>query len=391
MNQKEINELKRRFRPDRASINHVYGCYVNTKGEIISRIDASLGLLPQEEAELYLERLRKILTGSVGKNLIDIVFTPDQVNDSDEHRLLMALRDSALENPEIREDFFQKVAASLQFEEENYLILLACDRYDVPHSGRDGERFSDGSEQVFTGIYCAVCPVKEGGAGLRYFHEESAFHISGSGPMAAPPALGFIFPAFDNRSTNINNALYYTRQPAELHQELIDALFCTDRPMSAAEQQEAFNAALTDALEQECSYDVVQAVHEQLRERIIQHKEEKDPEPLAISVRELSEVLERSGVSEEHVSAFRKECEEQFGDKAALAPSNLIDSGKFEVVTPEVHLNINPEFSYMIETRVIDGRKYLLIPADSGVEINGLAVHVSGEMPENSKQKDISE
>ena len=216
MNQKELNELKRRFKPDKTSIGHVYGCYVNTKGELISRIDASLGMLPQEETELYLERLRKILSGAAGKNLIDIIFSPEQVNDSDEHRLLMSLRDSRLENPEIREEFYQKVADSLQLEDENYLILLACDSYDIPHKGRDGDSFADGAEQVFTGVYCAVCPVKEGGAGLRYFHEESTFHISGAGPLASAPVLGFLFPAFDNRATNINNALYYVKQPAEL-------------------------------------------------------------------------------------------------------------------------------------------------------------------------------
>ena len=32
----------------------------------------------------------------------------------------------------------------------------------------------------------------------------------------------------------------------------------------------------------------------------------------------------------------------------------------------------------MIEARVIDGRKYLLIPADDGVEVNGISVSIPG-------------
>ncbi len=92
MNQKELNELRRRFRADRSAISRVYGCYVNGSGEIISYIDSSLGAMPQEESEKYLGLLKKALSGTLGKNLIDIVFSTRQVADSEEHRLLMGLR-----------------------------------------------------------------------------------------------------------------------------------------------------------------------------------------------------------------------------------------------------------------------------------------------------------
>ena len=383
MNQKEINELKRRFRPDKTGIRHIYGCYVNTQHEIISRIDVSLAAIPEQECELYLDRLKKVFSGAPGKNSIEIVFTPEQVGDSDEHRLLMALRDSRLEDPEIREEFFQKVIESLEPEEQNYLLLLGCDSYDVPKKGRDGETDADGSDQVFTYVVCAICPVKDGGANLRYVHEEQMFRISGTGQLAAATELGFVFPAFDGRATNINNALYFSKQPGDLHPELIDALFRTEAPMTAPEQREVFHGALSDSLGEDFHYDTLQTVHELLRERIQEHREEKDPEPLELSLREMSAVLERSGVSEEHREAFQSACKERFGDRAVLHPENLIESGRFEVVTPEVKLLVDPEYSYMIETRVIDGRKYLLIPADQGVEINGVPVSVhTPEKPE---------
>lgn len=377
MNQKEINELKRCFRPDRTAISHIYGCYVNTSKEIIDRFDASLGMLPQEEAELYLDRLKKALGGAPGKNLIDIVFTPEQVNDSDEHRLLSALRDSQLADPEIREEFYQKVVSALEPGEQNYLLLAAADRYDVPRRGKDGADRADESENVFSFVLCAICPVKDGGPVLRYDHEEKMFHISGAGQMAGPPSLGFLFPAFDNRCANINNALYYAKQPDELHEELIDALFRTEPPMSATEQRAAFHDALAESLADDFHYDVMQSVHEQLRERIVQHKEDKDPETLELSVREVEEILVHSGVSEEHAAAFQEAVKERFGEHAALQPANLIDSGRFEIVTPDAKINVNPETSYMIEARNIDGRKYILIPADQGVEINGVAVTIS--------------
>lgn len=377
MNQKEINELKRRFRADRSCISNIYGCYVNANREIVSYLDTSLGLLPEEEAELYLGRLKKALSGAVGKNLIDIVFTTEQVADSDEHRLLSALRESQLRDGDIREEFYRKAIEALDMGEGcNYLILLAADSYDVPHRGRDGSSDADASDQVFRYIVCAVCPVKEGSPELKYFHDQNEFHIASNGQTVGQTALGFLFPAFDDRAANIYNALYYAQKPAELHQEFIDAVFRTEAPMSSEEQRQLFETALTDALEEEYSYAVAQTVHEQLRERIEQHREEKDPEPLSLTVGEIGEMLRSSGVSGEKVETFTRECSEQFGENAALHPDNLIDSRRFEIRTADVQLTVDPERSYLIETRIIDGRPYLLIPAE-GVEVNGVAVRTA--------------
>ena len=43
MNQKELNELRRRFRPERSGIAHVYGCFVNGMREVVAETDVSLG------------------------------------------------------------------------------------------------------------------------------------------------------------------------------------------------------------------------------------------------------------------------------------------------------------------------------------------------------------
>ena len=146
--------------------------------------------------------------------------------------------------------------------------------------------------------------------------------------------------------------------------------------MSAEEQKNIFGTALGDVLQRECSYDVVQSVHEQLRGRIQEHKESHDPEPLELSVREVGEVLSNSGVPSEKAEAFEAECRRQYGENAALNPKNLIEAGKFQITTPEVKITVSPEYSYMVAARVIDGRKYILIPADENVEVNGITVNI---------------
>lgn len=244
MNQKEISELKRRFRLGKNAIGRIYGCYVNSQKEIVSYLDESLDRMPEEEAEKYLALLKKTLSGALGRNLIDIVFSTQQVADSDEHRRLMALRDSRLKDGEVRQEFYQTVIDSLDMGESNYLILLAHDAYDVPHRGKDGEDRADEGDTVFSYIVCCVCPVKDGKLELSYCAGENEFHNCAPSQIVSPPELGFLFPAFDDRAANIYNALTYARKPDELHQEFLDAIFHTEPPMSAGEQREAFQTAL---------------------------------------------------------------------------------------------------------------------------------------------------
>ena len=270
MNLKEVSELRRRFRMDRNAISRIYGCFVNSSREIVSYIDESMGILPQDEAEKYLNLLKKTLSGKLGKNLIDIIFSTEQVADSDEHRLLMALRDSQLKDGDIREEFYQKIINSLDLGDSNYLILLAHDTYDVPHKNKNDEMDADTSDAVFSYVVCCVCPVKERKAELGFFPGDNEFH-SCAGQIVAAPELGFVFPAFDDRAANIYNALFYSRKADEIHQEVIDSVFHTTAPMSAAEQKEAFQNALSEALGDACNMELVQSIHDRLRDQIEQH------------------------------------------------------------------------------------------------------------------------
>lgn len=379
MIQKEVNELRRRLAPGKNNISKIYGCYVNGNKEIVSYLEESLGLISELEIEKYTALLKKVLSGKLGKNLIDIIFSTQQVQDSDEHHRLMALKTSELKNASAREAFYRNVIESLDMDGSNYLLLLASEAYDVPHRGKDDEINADASEEVFTYFVCAICPVKDGKPELGYFSGENEFHGYATNQIVTAPELGFLFPAFDNRTANIYNALFYSKNAAQIHQDFIDGVFHTEAPMSALEQKAAFESALSDALDNACSFDVVQAVHEQMSERITQHAESKSPEPLEISTRDVGEMLKNAGVPTEKIEAFQAKCTEDFGEGVVLNPINLIETNKFEVAAGQVKISVPPECSYLVETRVIDGKKYVLIPADEGVEVNGLAVKLKSE------------
>ena len=377
MNQNELKEIRRRFRPDQDNISRIYGCYVNAAKEIVTRIDMSLGLMEQEETQMYYKILKKALSGTLGRNLIDIEFSTAQVESSDEHRLLQALRTSHLSDESMRELMYERIIETLDFGDESYVILMASDSYDVPYRGGDGEVFDEGSSEVFDYFICCVCPVKDAKAALRYESEERAFRGASTGHVLGAPEIGFMFPSFDDRCANIYNLLYYSRNVSEIHDEFIKGIFNTESiPLSAVAQKEAFGDSLSFSLGDNCSLEVVQAVHEDIRDKLALHKESKEPELPEIYIEDVDDILRKSGVPDEKINFFNEECQKQLGGSDTFNPGNLIETKKFEMVTPEVKITVDPEYAYRIKTGIIDGEKYILIPADGDVAVNGIQVNI---------------
>ncbi len=375
MIEKEIGEIRRTLTFDKTAIQTICGCYVNGKREIISTFEQSVGLMPEEEVEKYLTLFKKVLSGTPEKNLIDISFTSAQVTDSEEHRLLMALKNSELKDKEAVEKFFKIVTDSVAMD-ENYVILLTHNVYDVPYKATDGQRVDGESSGVYSYILCSICPVKMTKSALTYDAQEKTFHPSVAASAIASPAMGFLFPAFDGRQSNIYDTLFYTGSTEEAHEDFISAVFRATAPMTAAEQNLTFRGVLAEALEESCSFEVVKKLHNQICEKVIEHKESKSDEPLAVSKYQVREILEASGVKEEKLESFTESFDESFGKGTDLAPRNIVDIKKFELRTPEVVIKVAPDSTHLVQTRVIDGTKYILIRADGGVELNGLNVSI---------------
>lgn len=380
MNTKEIGEIRRRVRRDRSNMTALYGCYVNDNKEIISEFRQSTGIMPENEADKYFAVLRRTLSGQLGKNLIDITFKTSQVADSPEHKLLMELRETKLKEENLRLEFYKKVIETVSLD-TGYLILMGCDSYDVPFKSKDDETQADASGEVYTYLLCAICPVKQTKANLHYIPETKEFHDGGMQNIVSAPELGFLFPAFDNRATNIYNALYYTHSPKDSHEDFVAAVFNTPIPKPAAEQKKSFEALLATSLDEECSMDVVQTVHDQLCQRIELHKEAKVPEALTVSKEDVKEVLSSCGVSEAHLAKFSVDYDETFGFEADLHPKNIIDNKRFEIQTPDVIIKVAPDRTDLIETRIIGGVKYILINAEENVEVNGVNIRISDGEP----------
>ena len=280
MNDKEAREIRRRFKPDKTWINAVHGCYVNESGKVISTFRESVQTMVQDESERFLALLKKPISGTIGRNLINLEFSARQVMESEEHKLLMAMRACGLENEELLAAFYNRVAQTLNID-GGYIILLVHDTYSVPYRSSDGHAQHDASDEEFSYFICSICPVKQTQPVLSYQLAENCFNALNNGFAVSAPQLGFMFPAFDNRAANIYATLYYTKSTADNHPEFTTAVFGIEPPMPAASQKEVFSEILSNALEEECRIETVQSVQEHIGQIIEMHKESRAEEPLA--------------------------------------------------------------------------------------------------------------
>ena len=374
MTDREIAEIRRRFRQDKCNISRIRGCYVNENKEIISEFDQSLGLMSEDDADAMLRVLKKTLSGVPGRNLLDIDFSTHQVAESEEHKLLTALRSSQLTDGEAVHTLYGKIIETLDID-SGYLILLAYDSYDVFKKSADGELETE-SSSVFNYFLCSVCPVKTGKATLSYYLPGKCFRTVAADTVIGAPELGFMFPAFDDRETNIYGALYYTRKLDNSHDDTARALFDSALPMPAATQKETFGEILEETVAEECNMRVVRTVHSQICSMIEEHKEQKCEEAPVLTKEDVSEMLRYSGVKEESVEKFSEKFDEAFGKDAVLNPKNIADVKTLSVKTDEMNVKIAAGHSDVVETRIIDGVRYILIRADGVVTVNGVNINI---------------
>lgn len=369
MNKKEVTEIKKQFTPNNCAITRICGCYVDGEKEKKATFKDAFLSLPEEEMFKYFDLFRKALSGTVGKNLLNMEFPLAAEEEGGTQEALLKLRDSRLTDEHLLDEFYTRVIDSYDYA-ENYLILLVHSVYDIPGKSSDGSEMFDASDEVYDYIHCIFCPVKLSKPALSYYADENNFHERIRDWIVEMPDAGFLFPAFNDRSSDIHGLLYYSKNAENLNNGLTDNLLGCVPPLTAGNQREAFKILIEETLAETCSYDVVKNIHENLNELIEQHAD--SPEPLELDKAEVKYLFQKSGVETEQMETFDQQFDAAAGENTTLLASNVASTKKFEIKTAEITIQVNPEFADLVETRVIDGRTCIVIGVDDHVEINGI-------------------
>lgn len=371
MNKKEVLEIRKQYKPEDCSITRICGCYVDGNKEILALSKDAFLSLPDEEIFKYLTIFKQTLSGTIGKNLINMEFPLDQEAPGGNQEFLLQLRNSKLQDDMLLEEFYQKIIDHYNYG-ENYYIILIHVAYDIPGKSTDGSEMFDASDEVFEYILCSICPVHLSKEGLCYNPETNHVENRIRDWIVEVPVKGFLFPAFNDRSTDIHSLLYFSKKPEDLQPEFIEnALGCTF-PMSAGSQKDTFQSVVMNTLGEECEYEVIRNIHDNLHEIIEETKE--SPEPPVLTKPELKRLLSKSGVTAACMESFDTNFDHIAGEKAEFLVTNIAETRKFSIETPDIVIKVNPERADLVETKTIDGRQCLVIAMSDQVEVNGVRI-----------------
>ena len=327
MNKKEILEIRKQFTPENCTISRICGCYVDGEKHIVMEHKDAFGSLSEEEAFKYFDIFRHTLSGTPGKNLMDMEFPLETEAPGGTQDFLLRLRDSHLEDDLLLEEFYQKVIESYSYD-MNYYIILIHAVYDIPGKSSDNLEMFDASDNVYDFILCSICPVNLSKAGLYYNTEKNAIEDRIRDWIVASPANGFLFPAFNDRNTDIHGILYYTKNAENMNQNLVDQLLGCVPPLSASSQKETFHSVMESALGEDCGYELVRSFHEDLGEMLEAAKD--SPEPLTLTKRDVRCILEENDIPEEKIQAFEKEFDESISRDTPVLVSNIVNTRQFQ-------------------------------------------------------------
>lgn len=424
MNKKEVLELKRRFKKEAATFTRVCGCYVDGNHNKVCKFGNTFLNLEEDEFYKYLEIANKALSGTIGNNLLELKFPIEEEEVGGRQHILMALRASKLEDENLLDTFYDLVIDTYDHA-GNYLIVLFHDAYDVMTRTKDNNNL-DESEEVYEYLICAICPVDLSKPGLGFLEEEHRIEPRVRDWVVGAVDTAFLFPAFNDRSTDIHSTLFYTKNTKEPHSEFMANGLGCGIERTATEQKMAFHSIVRNVLgaEDEHTDDVLLDLQQNLSDMIDEYAEthDDDEDVFLLDKEVVTKLLADSEISEEKAAKIEKSVDEAFGEKPPAA-ENVIDSKALvqnelrvekmaledqvgtltvqlnekdealaertsqliekqeeidnyiaETKTYDVVLRVKPEKASQIKSQVINGQKCLVIPMDEDehATINGV-------------------
>ena len=371
MDKKAIAEIRKLMTLKNCRIDKIRGCYVDENREIVTEIKDTFLALEESTVEKYCEIFRQTLSGKPGKNLFNLEFPLAEEEAGGRQDLLYRLQKSGLDDSTLLRAFFDRVIETAQFPDK-YLILLAHGLYDIPGRTSDGIDMEDASDYVYDFILCSICPVILLKEGLCYDPDKMCFLDRRSDWAVQRPDAGFLFPAFNDRGSDIHQLLYFVRRPDELHPELSDDLLGCPMPLPEEDQRGVFKKVVESTLGRDCDFENVKNIHEAIGQLVEQEKD--SGEPPQIEKVQLRRILYENGAPEESLDLFDAAFDDAVGEGGSLMAENAAETKKLEIKTPSLRITVKAEMADMIKTRFIDGIEYLTIPVADDIEVNGIRI-----------------
>ena len=376
MNKKDVLELRRRMKKDSCTFTRISGCYVDAEKNKIAEFNNSFLNLEDEVFYKYLEMAKKVLSGKIGNNIMALPFKEKQ---GEQKRFLLGLKESLLKNDALLETFYDSIIDNY-ISAGNYLIVIFHDAYDILTKTTDNQKL-DESEEVYEYLLCAICPVNLSKPALGNLKEENEIGARIRDWIVGAPETGFVYPAFSDRSSDVDTVMFYTKNAKEPHMELAQNFLGTECKMTIAEKKETFTNVIADSLGDE-NEDIICEIQEKLKEMSSPQDESDNDAPKELTSNAFAHILHDCGLSEDSVTSISAQYDTIFESDLPLS-EQLVDDKILEKAEyrrkimdsveeikkkigysndTDINVVVKKELKASIREDNVNGQRYLMIP-----------------------------
>lgn len=378
----EVLELKKRFRKDKASFYKIAGCYVNEKKEPVYTFSQSFLNLPEQEMFKYLEIVNKALSGKIGNNLLNVEFPIEKEKPGGKQYELYELRKTDFADETMMQKLYSDIINTYEHM-NNYLILLFCDKYDIPVRTKDKIKLGD-SEEVFHYCVCAICPVELTQPNLGFIDKDTGLAITSRDWVVQAPETAFMYPAFNDRSTDVHSFLFFTKNAKTPHTEIIEDMMGCEYNLTSTQKKTRFNEVFQNKLDDMPDTEVANVIVDveyKLQQMIDAYKAEYgETEILKVKKDVLQTVIDDIAIPDEKKDDIVEALCDVFDDTNTDA-SILVASGNMRIGEVRAEKQIiadalsrkekelaqykETKTARKYETKIINGVEYMLIPTEN--------------------------
>lgn len=373
MNKKEVSEIKRHFNEDNGffTLGTVMTAFVDAEKNIKCKSVKNFNIYDESEAELVMSSLKKVFGGKVSKNLLEFAFPNEQYAPGGTQNILHEAMRSELKDEKKADELLSHIVSKMDYT-STYAVFVGYCSYSVFKKSKDGESNLD-SDHNYNFLVTAVCPVAIRIDGLVY--DEDANEIvkkpNTDRVVDAAPTDGFVYPVFSEGGADVNHVMYYTKKPKAPNISIINDVLGCRFIATANDEKVTFQSVLNNVVADELSLEVITSVNEKIEEIVASNQD--DTEPPVIDKPRLTRILSEAGVSDTKLEALDRVYDSVVGETSMKA-SNLVEN-KTVVSVPSVTVNIKKDGISKVRTKIIDGKRCLVIDLDDPeVSVNGLTV-----------------
>ena len=378
MNKNDIANIRKQFKlnNDLMKIREIFNVYVQKEsGEIYHHISQPFQMLEQEAQELFLQNFKKVLTGNLDTKLFELKFRYE-VEDSTQNILFQGLHVGSSDWQENMLQIVGKMFAHTVYEFDTVVTFIRGE-YQKATRKRDPESEEGGNDEVYSShfILCSVNKTDQPKKALLFDYIEKEFKANNAvDPIInlAAPLSGFLFPAFNDNSADVNHILYCAGKVNQPDETFIEEVLNCEETITAAEDKDCFELILNKVIGDVVDSTVISNVYEEIDKIVQESKEDKEEnEAPVLDYKDVERILTVSGVEDVNTAKVEHAFKTVVADEKHEFKASSVVPKSIKIETKVANVSINPTDLKYVKYITYDGKRCLLLEIDEDVVVEG--------------------